>query len=140
MDTTARHGAARKASGFASRLIGARFSVAWLCAFAILCQLLLVQTHVHPAPVDHFVSVAQGAAISGEHADAVKHKLPSDGSKTECFICQQMALAGSVILPDLIQPVLIRRETDAQPVFSAVAVVRPLASHDWRSRGPPTRI
>jgi hypothetical protein len=145
MDTTARHGATRKESGFATRLkgtrmMGGRLGVTWLCAVAILFQLLFIQTHVHLSSLEQIASVAHGSAVSLEQAVPAKQKLPSDGSRGECFICQQMALAGSVILPDLIEPVLIRRETDTPPVFAAIAAVRPLASHDWRSRGPPSRI
>ncbi|MEQ1781810.1 MAG: hypothetical protein ABMA14_10645 [Hyphomonadaceae bacterium] len=140
MDTTAGHDVTRRRGADASRFwFASKHVLAGLCAFAILFQLLFIQTHVHPASLEQFASVAQGSAVSVELAGPAKHKLPSDGSRGECFICQQMALAGSVILPDLTEPVLLRRETDAVPVLAVVAAVRPLASHSWRSRGPPSR-
>lgn len=135
MDMTARQGVTRKERG-----PGSRSALALLCAFAVLFQLLFIQTHVHPlASLEQVAGVSDVVTLATGEAPA-KSKPPADGARTECFICQSMALAGAAILPDVAEPVVIEHAAAAQPAPVAVAMARPPTSHAWRSRGPPDQI
>ena len=132
---------------FGFRIAGARRSratpahqcgvLAWLCAFAIAFQCIVVQSHVHLASAQ-----AEAAAIADTSAPAAdqsksRDQAPNDRSQNGCFICQQMAMAGSAVLPVTPTPVLIERELASQPPPVEFASTHSPVSHIWRSRAPP---
>jgi hypothetical protein len=111
--------------------------LAWLCAFAITVQCIVVQGHIHsPLAPGEIASVDHSAAPQATPSP-VKDQTPGDRSRDGCFICQQMMMAGAGVLPVTPVPVLIERELTLTPPPVEVAIVASQTSHIWRSRAPP---
>jgi hypothetical protein len=108
----------------------------WLCALAIAVQCIVVQGHVHSAAQAEALAIADAGAASSSDSKS-KDQIPGDRGQSSCFICQQMALAGSAVLP--VTPVVsvVQRELVAQPAAIDIVVVDASVSHSWRSRAPP---
>ncbi len=115
----------------------------WLAVMAIAFQCIVVQSHIHvPATlgsVPHVVAVGLDANASNR-GDKGSGRAPRDDDTANCFICQQMALAGAALLPVSAAPVLVALEQAAPTVAYHVAVLRTVRSHSWRSRAPPLLI
>ena len=111
--------------------------LAWLCAFAIGIQCIVVQGHIHSPFAPAEIAAVDHSAMPQAVPTPVKQQAPGDRSRDGCFICQQMMMAGAGILPVTPVPVLIERELTLSPPPVEVAVVASQASHIWRSRAPP---
>ncbi len=111
--------------------------LAWLCAFAIGIQCIVVQGHIHPPSGAGEIVSVDASGLQHASQTPSKDQAPGDRSRDGCFICQQMMMAGVGVLPVTPVPVLIERELTLSPPSVEVAVVRGQASHTWRSRAPP---
>jgi hypothetical protein len=120
------------------RFSGRSFLLAWLCAFAIAFQCIVVQGHFHPAAGPAVVQTAAAVAPAGETVEpARKGGAPVKSDPSTCFICQQAALAGSAILPETAAPVLLTTQIGVETAVQDERLVVVRASHIWRSRAPP---
>jgi len=140
--TSSRRGRAANAVGVTRALVGGTnsFVLAWLCAFAIAFQCILVPAHTHTRAADLAVASAP-AAIAADNATQTAElptkQRPADDTQSHCFICQQMAIAGAAILPETPAPILIQRDLSEAGPFVQIAAVSLRPSHIWRSRAPP---
>lgn len=108
--------------------------IAWFCALAITFQCVVLQGHFHLASSG--VPAFEQAAVSGGEAPAQKGKAPA-GDPSGCFICQQMAMAGSAVLPGSPEPVVIATSEASTPAPADIVAVEATPSHHWQSRAPP---
>jgi hypothetical protein len=105
----------------------------YLALFALALQLVLSMGHVHPGEL----SPATSPAVNSHTANATSPSLPGDNDNDAyCDICATMALAGSLVLPQL--PVLeipAAFERIQPAIFAA-----DFATHEYSSfkaRAPP---
>ena len=114
--------------------------VPWLCALLLALNCTIIQGHFHPGSQASRANTERAPA-----ADNAARNLPvaasqggsSGQSKFGCILCEQMALAGSAILPGDAAPVHVAAGPDATPITYQAVSVMPVVSHDWRSRAPP---
>src|SRR5262245_36149271 len=110
-----------------------RSLIAWFCALAIAFQCVVIQGHFHLANAG--VSAFDQTESSGP-APVQKDKAPG-GGPSGCFICQQLAMAGSAVLPDSPAPVVVATSEAATVLPAKIAAIEAAPSHHWRSRAPP---
>jgi hypothetical protein len=112
---------------------------------SLAIQCTIVQGHFHPGAQAAWGNAAKlpAVAVAGAKAggDLSITASPGDASgrtRVGCLLCEQLALAGSTILPEDTAPVHVAMGKGAaqisHPSNSALLAV----SHDWRSRAPPT--
>ena len=113
--------------------------LAWLCALAVAFQCIVVSGHIHTrAELAAVAPAPTSVDVSAEAGSAKKHGAPVDSSA--CFICQQLSIAGSAVLPEAPAPVLILQEAMSGPNPADAAFTHAAHSHHWLSRGPPILI
>ena len=116
-------------------------AISWLCTLAILFQAVILQSHFHSAaagqPQGFATSlpvVSSPAGIAGENGN--RHT-PDKNDQASCYLCQQLKLAGSTILPDSPALATVERNTTTEIAKVVIATMHAVVSHTWRSRAPP---
>lgn len=144
-----RAGRQRPAAGRRSALSAATAArwcsalVPWLCALSLAIQCTIVQGHFHPGSqaywsrAERMPAVAAAAKAGGDLRVAASQGDHSRQSTFGCLLCEQMALAGSAILPEDTTPVHAVVVPAATQFWHQATWALSVASHDWRSRAPP---
>src|SRR5262249_33182276 len=114
----------RKRADFARRGF-----VAWFCALAIAFQCVVLQGHFHLTSSS--LPAFEQASVPGSEAPAQKGKAPA-GDPSGCFICQQMAMAGSAVLPGSPEPVVVATSEASTPAPADIVAVEATPSHHWQ--------
>jgi len=111
-----------------------RFAIAIAMLLAILWQSFIIQTHVHGAPGGYAIADSAGAPTRLKAGEAPS-ELPA-----ACPICQEVAHAGSYLLPAAValQPPMVVHLSGA--VTQMLAPTRRQRSHLWQSRAPPRQL
>src|ERR1700755_649357 len=110
-----------------------------LCALAMIVQCVFVMLDTHGAGEQGWAVAGAGTQIAADtrsdDSAAKPHQRHDNGLSTNCFLCQQMALAGAVILPETgsLSPMPAVVE-DRLPYLADVKRVSAV-SHSWLSRG-----
>jgi len=112
---------------------GRRGLIAWFGALAIVFQCVVIQGHFHLA---YAGTPAFDQVESTSPAPVQKDKAPG-GDPSGCFICQQMAMAGSAVLPDSPAPIVVAASETTTLLPAKIAAIAAAPSHHWRSRAPP---
>jgi hypothetical protein len=100
---------------------------------AFFLQSLAVQTHVHPAAPTLKLGVT--AAVNTPSPGPLTGQDFGPGS---CRLCQEMAHAGTYIVPIAILPLVVLGLVQ-EPFRPELATrLRPAPAFAWHSRGPPT--
>lgn len=106
----------------------------WLAILALAFQCFVVQTHVHAVTY----SPAEASSSAQTHwAGATAHAPHEDAA---CLLCEQMALAGTVLMPTTHEIVLVEKYFFAKVTLPFIAAAWRVASHHWRSRAPPSSL
>jgi hypothetical protein len=124
-----------------------RVAVSWLFALALVFQVTLLQAHIHtpvqsgPTSTGDIKFAALDAAPAIGKTDASNptggRHAPSKTDTANCFYCQQLKLAGSMILPVSPAPVPVAQGPSHITAASIIALAPISVSHAWRSRAPP---
>ena len=88
-------------------------AIRWLAVLAVAFQCIVVQSHVHGATGPAWrnqAAAAQPATDAIATRDQVPNRVPKDDDPANCFICQQMALAGAALLPVSPAPILVAQD------------------------------
>ena len=118
-------------------------AVRWLAVLAVAFQCIVVQSHVHGATGPAWreqAAAAQPATNPIASRDQGPSRVPKDDDPANCFICQQMALAGAALLPVSPAPILVAQDIATPTAAYHFAALRSIRSHAWRSRAPPLQI
>jgi len=118
-------------------------AIAWLCALAIVFQAVILQSHIHMAPLA--ADEVQTASMIAAAPDAAAAKTtpahtPVKNDPANCYLCQQLKLVGSTVLPVSPVVVAIERALTTETAAIATEAVTPGVSHNWRSRAPPIQL
>jgi len=104
----------------------------WLAVLALAFQCFVVQTHVHAGG---FAPVEAAASDGLIHTNSAVAQAPHEDAA--CLLCEQMALAGTVLMPATHEIVLVEKLVFAKLTLPFLVAARTFASHNWRSRAPP---
>ena len=123
------------------RLPGKRFSALWLLTLlvallALTWQSFIVQTHLHASP-DGFATELTGNVASPAQLES-GHSAPD--APSPCPICQEIAHAGSYLVPS--EPGFhLPPSVVAWYIVSPSLTIAPRQrSHAWQSRAPPHQL
>jgi hypothetical protein len=104
---------------------------------ALLLQVFLVQTHIHPASLPLSLGVERAEASDNDLSGA-ELSAPDD-HQVGCVLCEVLAASGAVALPDASS--LVEAESArSEAAILALAQAPRAHSHYWRSRAPPSRL
>jgi hypothetical protein len=112
--------------------LGSRL-LAMLALVAFLLQSMAVQTHVHPAG-PHSLDPGTVVAMALSASDPLKNLKTNPGA---CRLCQEIAHAGTYIVPAVILPAALLAIKIWQPAAEDQALQPAALSFIWQSRGPP---
>jgi len=107
----------------------------WLSLAALLLQSFVLQTHLHlpsgPLPASSRIDRIAGPSVSSDR--------PLSGGHSGCPLCVELKIAGHYLPPTPF--VLIAPPSVAYWFYRMVTVepTRPLPTHHWQSRAPPSR-
>jgi hypothetical protein len=109
---------------------------------AIAIQCFVVQIHVHP---EHYLVASESrdigavAHVAARRVDSLASEPADqkDGDSSTCIICQQLALAGAVLLPVAPTPRLPQPSLVGDAATERLIVEKRATSHSWQSRAPP---
>jgi hypothetical protein len=117
-----------------------------LFALAIILQGAVLQSHIHGALS---VSNREQADVSNMDISATEKaalkangnpSTPAKGDPVNCFLCQQLKLAGATVLPASPVLVTVEQYASVEHVSPDTSSITSAVSHAWQSRAPPLSI
>jgi hypothetical protein len=117
--------------------------VPWLLALSLAIQCTIVQGHFHPggqaswAYAEGMPALVKAAKAGGDLFVAAPLGDSSGQRAPGCLLCEQMALAGSAILPEDAAPIHMAVAPGPDQISYQATSARSVVSHNWRSRAPP---
>lgn len=114
-----------------------QFVVTVFALLAFSLQSYVTQTHIHLAP-DGVASYSGGGTASADTQKRFPDRFPANGDPAKCPICQEALHIGQFLTPAAASLLAPTFTASIVPLAVSVAVFAQGASHDWRSRAPPT--
>ncbi len=110
----------------------ARLAITVVALLAFALQTLVLQTHIHGAPI----AAAAGVSLAVEKGQQ-PDKFPPASDPANCPICQEVLHAGAFVAPSAAALPVATLATVIEFVFVRNVAATPSASHGWNSRAPP---
>ena len=111
---------------------GARLAITLVALLAFALQTLVLQTHIHGAPLVGTAGVTL-AVEKGQSPD----KLPPANDPANCPICQELLHAGAFVAPTAATFQVATIATVIDFVFAQIFATTQTYAHGWKSRAPP---
>lgn len=116
-----------------TRTGAARLAITCVALFAFVLQTLVLQTHIHGAPLAAATGGLSLAVEKGQQPD----KFPPANDPANCPICQEVLHAGAFVAPSAVAIQVATLATVIAFVFVEILATTQTYAHGWKSRAPP---